>query len=75
VTVCALTVDFGDNLSAFWSALVAVCPSVVGADSPASSLVEDGELEGCCSDESGDFAVAPAEDSELGEDADSEELD
>jgi hypothetical protein len=44
VTVCALTVDVGDDVSAFWSEVV--CPSVVESDSPASSLVDAAELEG-----------------------------
>jgi hypothetical protein len=73
VTVCALTVDFGDDVSAFWSEVV--CPSVVVSDSPASSLVDAAELEGCGSGESGNSAEGPAEDPELADDDVSEEPD
>jgi hypothetical protein len=72
VTVCALTVDFGDDVSAFWSEVV--CPSVVVSDSLASSIVDGAELEGG-SGESGDFVDGPGEDPELADDDVSEELD
>jgi hypothetical protein len=74
VTVCALTVDFGDDASVSWTVSV-VARFEATSDSPASSIADTEELDGCGADDSDGFADGASDDPEFGDDDDPDELD